>query len=130
VGTGKKNPSGQWQEGLNQIISYYFTAFFALSLMAPILAFAVSATALTVESTFEAVESTAFFALSATVETAESVLAAASLLPPPQDVKAAAMTRTVSNFFIEVILVAGKCTCLSLKKQAPGHFSRVYFLRK
>jgi hypothetical protein len=52
-----------------------------------------------VESTLDAVESTTFFVLSTTVEAAESVLAAASL-PPPHDVKAAAITRTVRNFFI------------------------------
>jgi hypothetical protein len=82
---------------------YFLTAFLALSATVFIADFAVSATALMVESTLDAVESTTFFALSTTVETAESVLAAASLLPPPQDVKAAAITSTVRNFFISVI---------------------------
>jgi hypothetical protein len=111
-----------------QKTNYFFTAFLALSATALILAFAVSAAALTVESTFEAVESTAFFALSTTVETAESVLAAASPLPL-QDVKAAAITRTVRNFFIEVILVGRKITPFSFKIQAIQHLSG-YFLRK
>jgi hypothetical protein len=42
------------------------------------------------------------------LEAAESVLAATSLLPLPQDVRAAARTRTVKSFFIVVILVGRK----------------------
>jgi hypothetical protein len=95
----KKNLFRLAGRDLNKFVSYFVTAFFALSATALILAFAVSATAFTVESTLEAVESTAFLALSTTVVTAESVLVAASPLPL-QDVIAAAMTRTVSNFFI------------------------------
>ncbi len=77
----------------------------------------LSAIALMVESTFEAVESTICFVLSTTVETAESVLAAASLPPPPHDVKAAAITITVRNFFIQVVFCLRKTRRFLSKKQ-------------
>ena len=90
--------------------NYFFVAFAALSTTAPTLAFVVSVTALTVESTLVVVESILVFALSITDEAAESVLTEVSPLPP-QEVRAAAITITVSNFFIEVVLVGGKTMC-------------------
>src|ERR1700681_1059257 len=84
VGRGGKKSPARAGDSI-QIINYFFTAFLALSATAPILAFAVSATALIVESTLAAVESTTFFELSTIDAAAVSVLAA-SLLPPPHDV--------------------------------------------
>ncbi len=76
---GKKKPATR-AGFISDIHLFLRAAFLALSATVLIADFAVSATALMVESTLEAVESTTFFALSTTVETAESVLAAASLL--------------------------------------------------
>lgn len=120
----KKTPASGG--GRNQLIIYFFTAFLALSFRAPILAFAVSAIAFTVESTFVAVESIAVFALSTMDDVAESVLATASLLPPPHDVKVAAITSTVRIFFIKVILVGRKSIAFFLFNQGLWRLSSFF----